>query len=214
MKLAELNELDFNNAGEWPLPMQALAMLFIIGAVAGAGYWFFIQDRLAELNVARAAERQLRQELMIKQRLAPDVAARQGQLEALRTRLDSQLSQLSSRTETADLLEDITRLGNANGLSFETFKPESEQPRGFYAAKPISIRARGGYHQFGLFASGLAALPPPVTLDNVKLMTPQLRPGRRADGDAGLLLIEATLQTYRLLDRGDQAVVANKTGAR
>lgn len=214
MKLAELNELDFSNAGEWPLPMQALAVLFVIGAVVGAGYWFFIQDRLAALNTARGAEGQLRQELMIKQRLAPDVASRQGQLEALRLRLDSQLSQLSSRTETADLLEDITRLGRTNGLSFETFKPETEQPREFYAARPISIRARGGFHQFGLFTSSLAALPRLVTLENVKLMTPQLRPGRRAAGDGGLLLIEATLQTYRLLDRKDPAVVANKGGAR
>lgn len=214
MKLTELNELDFNNAGEWPLPMQALAVLFVIGAVVGAGYWFFIQDRLAALNTARGAEGQLRQELMIKQRLAPDVASRQGQLEVLRSRLDNQFNQLSRRTETADLLEDISRLGKANGLSFETFKPESEQSREFYAASPISIRARSSYHQFGLFASGLAALPRLVTLDNVKLMNPQFRPGRRADGDAGSLLIEATLLTYRMLDQGDQAAVASKGGAR
>lgn len=214
MTLAELNEMDFNNAGEWPRLMQALAVLFVIGAVVGAGYWFFIQDRLATLNTARGAEGPLRQELMIKQRLAPDVASRQNQLEELRTRLDSQLSQLSRRTETAELLEDISRLGTANGLSFDTFKPEREQPREFYAAEPVLIRARGGYHQFGLFASSLAALPRLVTLDNVKLMTPQLRPGRRADGDSAGLLIEATLQTYRLLDNGDQAVVASKAKAK
>ena len=57
-----------------------------------------------------------------------------------------------------DLLEDVSNTGKKSGLDFELFKPEAEQPKDFYAAKPITIKAKGSYHQFGAFVSGVAAL--------------------------------------------------------
>ena len=39
MKLSELNDLDFNEAGSWPTPIKAIAILIVIAA----GVWLISQ---------------------------------------------------------------------------------------------------------------------------------------------------------------------------
>ena len=42
MKL-DLNNLDFNNIGSWPLAAKAIAIAMICAVVAGLVYWFDTQ---------------------------------------------------------------------------------------------------------------------------------------------------------------------------
>ncbi len=76
----------------------------------------------------------------------------------------------------------------------------------------MRVRARGRYHQFGAFLSRVTALPRIVALKQVKLIKPRSRTNREPDGDDRLLVIEATLQTYRYLEKpvGTQANGATK----
>ena len=97
----------------------------------------------------------------------------------------------ASEESVADLLVDVSQTGLAAGLEFELFQPQGEVPKDFYAELPIKIRVIGGYHEFGEFVSGLAALPRIVTIHDV-----QIKP--RPNND--LLVLEATARTYRYLD--------------
>ena len=189
MNLSELNDLDFNNAGSWPAAIKAVAILLVIAAVGAAGYWFDTKDLLSELDASRHIEQELREEFTRKQKVLANIDAYRAQIEELKGLLATMLKQLPTRTEMPDLLEDISNTGRSNGLAFELFKPQSEQPRDFYAANPIAIRARATYHQFGAFISSIAALSRIVTLEQATL-----------SGKDDALLIEATLQTYRYLD--------------
>ena len=40
-----LNELDFENIGSWPIGTRLLAAFLIFAAVLGGGYYYFTQDR-------------------------------------------------------------------------------------------------------------------------------------------------------------------------
>lgn len=223
MKFSDLNNLDFNNAGSWPPLAKTIAVIIVIAAVAGFGYWVDTSSQLDSLESARATERQLRQEFIERQRVMANIDAYRANIETMRTTLDTLLRQLPTRTEMPDLLEDISNTGRKNGLNFELFKPEAEQPREFYAAKPISIKARASYHQFGSFISNIAALSRIVTLENLSLLDPQQQqqqsqPGRPAAASkpgetAKPLLIEATLQTYRYLDE-DETAAAEPSGSK
>jgi type IV pilus assembly protein PilO len=105
----------------------------------------------------------------------------------------------------------VSNTGKKNGLDFELFKPEAEQPRDFYAAKPITIKAKATYHQFGAFVSGVAALSRIVTLENVTLGGVGGAKGATggAKGKTELVDIQATLQTYRYMDEGSAPAEAS-----
>jgi type IV pilus assembly protein PilO len=209
MNLSEINlsDIDLREAGGWPLAGKLVLAALVMVVVLGGGYYFFASDQLEALERAASEEQRLRQEFVQNQRVAANLEAFRAQLEQMETDLEIMLRQLPTGTEMPDLLEDISNTGKRNGLEFELFRPEAEQPRDFYAAKPITIRATGTYHQFGAFVSGVAALPRIVTLENATLSgvaagRPPARgaaPARRRQ-DNEPLTIQATLQTYRYMD--------------
>jgi type IV pilus assembly protein PilO len=218
MNLSEFKDLDFSNIASWPPLAKAVAAVLVVVVVSGLGYWFFTKSQLESLNSVRLTEQQLREEFMAKQRVMANIDAYRAQIEEMQTTLDDMLRQLPTRTEMPDLLEDVSNTGKQNGLQFELFKPESEQPREFYSAKPISIRARANYHQFGAFVSSVAALPRIVTLENATLVDPQQTGNRNTTANASVasskpLVIEATLQTYRYLDEETEDDATNTQGA-
>jgi len=171
MNLSEINinDIDIREAGDWPLAGKMVLVVLVIAAVLGAGYYFLTEQRLLDLEKVTLEEKGLRQEFTEKTRATANLEALREQLRQMEADLQVMLKQLPTGTEMPDLLEDISNTGKKNGLEFELFKPEAEQPRDFYAAKPITIKARGTYHQFGAFVSGVAALSRIVTLENATL---------------------------------------------
>ena len=218
MNLSEinLNDIDLREAGDWPWVGKIVLVVLVIAAVLGAGYYFFTSDRLEELDRVTREEQQLRQEFIEKQRVAANLESFRAQLKQMEAELEVMLRQLPTGTEMPDLLEDVSSTGKKNGLDFELFKPETEQPRDFYAAKPITIKAQGTYHQFGAFVSGVAALSRIVTLENATLASASGKAvkGSKKAGDAESLSIQATLQTYRYMDEADAPAAGQQKGKR
>ncbi len=211
MNLAELSNLDFNNPGNWPVLAKVIAVVIILAAGAGAGYWFLWQHQLQKIENLQAEEIKLREDFVRKQRVTANRDAYRARIEQMQKSLDVMLRQLPTRTQMPELLEDISNTGRRNGLNFVLFRPENEQPREFYAAQPIAIEAYASYHQFGAFVSSISALSRIVTLENASLAD-QSQPGARrsntpvAQPGGGLdpLLIKAKLNTYRYLEEESQ----------
>lgn len=188
-----LSELDFNESGEWPVIIKALAILLLCILVWGGGYYFIIKDKQAELLGLEQKEQHLRTEFEAKSVKAINLEAYKKQMVEMKTAFASMLKQLPRKSEVADLLIDISRTGLINGLQFELFKPEGERPIDFYAELPISMKVTGTYHQFGDFVSGIAALPRIVTLHNLTMA-----PLGKASGKMSLTI---TAKTYRYFDQ-------------
>lgn len=193
MNLDDLNSLDFNNIGNWPLPARILAILVVCVAVLFAGYWFDTKDQIKILEQAQAKEQELKNSFEKKQADAANLEAYRQQMKEMEKTFGTLLLKLPSKTEIAELLVDISRVGLDSGLEFELFKPGSETPRDFYAEFPISLRVKGTYHQLGNFVSGVAALPRIVTIHDLSL----------TKGKAGELTMSATANTYRYLDKDE-----------
>jgi type IV pilus assembly protein PilO len=195
----DLNELDFSNAGNWPVVIKLVAIVLVCAAVGFAGYWFDTKDQIQVLDNARAKEEELKKEFETKQAVAANLEAYKQQMKEMERSFGALLLQLPSKTEVAELLVDVSREGLKAGLEFELFKPGAEIVREFYAEYPINIRVVGTYHQFGNFASGIAALPRIVTLHNLKIGQ-QKSKDKKSAGDSQLIM-EATANTYRYLDQ-------------
>ena len=116
------------------------------------------------------------------------------------------LTQLPGKTEIPNLLVDISQTGLAAGLQEELFQPLDENQKDFYAEKPIKIRLKGSYHEFGKFVSEIAALPRIVTLHDIEI-------GRESGDSTGEdLVLKVTAKTYRYLeDEEDEEEVEAKS---
>ena len=194
----ELQSLDVNDVGRWPLVFRAAVIAIVFFVIVGLGiYWFIIEDKSPKLSRAQEEEQELRVTFENKQRKAANYDAYKAQLAQIEQSFGTMLRQLPGKTEIPSLIVDISQTGLAAGLQEKLFVPQAENPRDFYAEKPINIRLSGSYHEIGNFVSGIAALPRIVTLHNITI-TPETN-------DAfDVLSMEVTAKTYRYLDEEAQ----------
>ena len=74
------------------------------------------------------------------------------------------LTQVPTDFEIPNLIEDISKLGIANGLKFELIQPETEIKDGLLTVLPIKIVVTGQYHQLAKFITQIAMLQQIVIL--------------------------------------------------
>jgi len=191
MDTQDFRDINFKDAGEWPVAIKVIAFVLLASAIIGAGYWFDTKDQYIVLEKKEKKEQQLRKKFEKKQAKAVNLEAYREQLADMEESFGAMLRQLPDKTEVAALLVDVSQTGLAAGLEFELFKPQAQIKKDFYAELPIDIKVRGGYHEFGEFISGLAALPRIVTIHNIRITKPK---------GGGKLILQATAKTYNYLD--------------
>ena len=193
----DLKNLDFNNAGAWPVPVKTFFCVLLAAVILVLGWYFVVDDQRIELEGLQAQEERLRKDFEFKQGKAANLEPLKEQLAEMEVMLFQMLRQLPSRTEMPDLIVDISQTALATGIQNELFRPGNESQKDFYAEQPISLRMVGTFHQFGAFVSGVASLPRVVimTMHDISLSP------RSGEGiGPGALLLEGTVKTYRYLD--------------
>lgn len=205
MKLSELNNLNLENIGSWPLPVRIVVAGLLFAVLLGAAYLQDISTLQDELAAAVESEMQLKQAFETKQRKAANLNGLKEQLADIQQTFGDLLKRLPNKTEVAALLVDISQQGLGAGLEFELFKPGSETPSDFYVELPIQIRVIGDYHAFGKFISGMSDLPRIVTNHNISI-SPL--------GASGKLVLETTAKTYRYMDDEEEAAEKAKAPAK
>jgi len=200
MTLDELNNLDPQNIGAWPLPVR-IVLIALICAAIGYGAWAKdVNPQLESLDKVVKEEVSLKQTFETKQKKAANLKALKEQLAEMKQSFGDMIRQLPDQTEVAGLIVDISQTGLAAGLEFELFKPGAEKPAEFYSELPISIRVVGEYHQFGEFVSGIATLPRIVTTHDISIS----KRGKGSEGTGGSLVMNATAKTYRALEEEEE----------
>lgn len=196
--IEELQSLDVNDVGRWPLPFRLAVIVIVFMVVLGLGvYWFIVKDKAPQLSRVQEEEQQLRVTFENKQRKAANYDAYKAQLAQIEQSFGTMLRQLPGKTEIPSLIVDISQTGLAAGLQEKLFIPQGEIPKDFYAEKPIKIRLTGGYHEIGNFVSGIAALPRIVTLHDINIT-------QEDKNEFDNLSIEVTAKTYRYLEEEAQ----------
>ena len=192
--LEEIQSLDVNDVGRWPLAFRAAVIAIVFVVVVGFGiYWFIIEDKAPQLQRERATEETLRVTFENKQKKAANYDAYKSQLSQMEQSFGTMLRQLPGETEIPSLIVDISQTGLAAGLQEKLFQPQAEIRKDFYAEKPIKITLSGGYHEIAKFVSGVAALPRIVTLHDINI-TPD------ATDSYDNLTLAVTAKTYRYLE--------------
>ncbi len=206
----QLRNLDARDVGRWPFLFRALAVALVFAVATGLLVWYFVyseaQGNIPDLRAAEAEQQSLWATFDQKQRKAANLEAYRQQLDEIERSFGAMLRQLPGRTEVPSLLVDISQSGLAAGLQEKLFQPGQETRRDFYAELPIKIRLTGGYHEFGEFVSGVAALPRIVTLHDIQISQNTGRGGARGTAaPTDDLTLDVTAKTYRYLEESELA---------
>jgi type IV pilus assembly protein PilO len=200
----QLRGLDFNDIGRWPWVFHVFFVALFWVLVSAVGYYFLVhKPQMPQLEKAQREEQDLRASLEEKQRKAANFDRYKLQLAEIERSFGTMLRQLPGQTEIPNLLVDISQTGLGAGLQEELFQPMDEIRRDFYAEKPIKIRLKGAYHEFGSFVSDIAALPRIVTLHDIEIAPA----GKEAGPDD--LVLNVTAKTYRYLEEDELAAAAD-----
>jgi type IV pilus assembly protein PilO len=188
----DVNDLDLDNIGSWPVVIKMLIWAMILAAVLSAGFYYDIKDLQTMLAKEEAGEVKLRKDFEKKAFQAANLDAYRQQMVDMEESFGALVSQLPSDTEVPGLLEDITNKGLLNGLEIGTIDLRDETAKEFYVELPIAISATGSYHDLGAFISGMAGLPRIVTLHDFNISASK-------EGSSALQM-SIVAKTYRYKD--------------
>lgn len=162
--LASFRGVNWNNPGSWPMVVKGTVYLSAFVLVLGAAYMVFVTKLNKQIESEQKKEAGLLTDYEEKAFKAMNLDSYKKQLVDMEEAFGALLRQLPKDTEVPSLLEDINHTGLGSGLEFQSIDLGQEVKQEFYAELPISIKARGDYHGFGAFVSGVASLPRIVTL--------------------------------------------------
>lgn len=198
---------DFNNVGSWPMAVKVIAWGLAFAACCGVGFMLHITNLQDDLAKVQKQETELRTDYEKKAFEATHLEAYRQQQFEMEESFQAILRQLPGDTEIPGLIEDITLVGNKNGLAFTSIDLLPEVQHEFYVEKPIDIIVTGSYHDLGSFVSDVADLSRIVTLHDFEISPvgkPRRGGARSADATAndgsGLLQMKITAKTYRYHD--------------
>jgi type IV pilus assembly protein PilO len=165
MTVDDLRHLSIREVGNWPLLPKIALLAAILVVIVALGALFDWKDQWDTLGAAQNEEDQLKSQYSQKKAKAINFDLYVQQLKEVEQSFGALVKQLPNRAEIDALLTDINQAGLGRGLTFELFRPASqERMQDFYAELPINLRITGTYHDMGAFASDVAQLPRIVTL--------------------------------------------------
>lgn len=198
----DLNDLTFDNIGVWPWAAKILVVVLLVAIIFGIGIMFIVKPQFSQLYQARQEENDLRFTFKAKAEMAGNLDKYKEQVATMETMFNTLLHQLPSRSEMPNLIEDISKLGVANGLEFKLIKPLPEENLEFYVEMPIEMSVIGDYHQLAEFISAMAGLERIVTLNDFKITAADQgkRGEQRKISKVGDLKMDIVAKTYRYLN--------------
>jgi type IV pilus assembly protein PilO len=201
MKILELNELTLTNLALWPLPIKIGVIVMGCLLIIGLGYGFDVRMQLSLLNKTKQNQANLQAEFQMKAAQAGKVVFYEKQLQTLQQVLADMVKQLPNSTEIPNLLEEVSKLGVANGLHFQLFKLMPENKLKFINELPLQISVIGNYHQLALFINQTASLNRIVTLQDFTIEPSKAKAAvSQKENDAPAkecLIMNLTAKTYR-----------------
>ena len=204
MNSINLNELSFDNVGQWPKLIKYSLVIFLSFLIIALGYWLIVKSSFDDYSNLQSQEITLKKDFELKQHQASNLQAYRMQMTEMKDRFGNMLKQLPTQNEMPGLLEDISKTGIASGLSFQLFAPMPEVLHDFYIEVPIKIIVVGNYHQFAVFLSSVAEMSRIVTLHDFVISRDESSANKQNKlteeqlANAGeLLTMEITAKIYR-----------------
>ena len=187
--LASLSaNLDWRDFGAWPAPLRVGLGAASFAVALAVGGWVVFGGMAARNDALEAEEGALRAQLASSARQVANLDQLRSQGEVLERVFADRRARLLAASETAGLIEDITKAAEANHLAIDGIEFAESHRLDHYTELPMSVRVAGSYHQLGAFAGALANLRRILTLHDF-----EIEPG----ASPGDLRMRLDLKTYQ-----------------
>ncbi|QBY04677.1 pilus assembly protein PilP [Thalassotalea sp. HSM 43] len=193
--LSELNDLDLNNIGQWPVVAKTILAIVVVAFVSYLVYYVLVSDKITTLEQEIAREVKLKTDYEAKYYVSANLELFREQMEEAEELFAKQIKRLPESHETPGLLDDITFVGTTSRLEFKKLNWQPEIQQKFYVELPIQVQVTGSYHDFGEFVSKISGLPRIVTLHDFSIA------GTKAGMD-GELTLTLQAKTYKYREAG------------
>ena len=189
----DINDIDWNNMGSWPLAGRVFFAVLVFFGVLIALYFVDVQSSIERYDSVVAQEETIKKDFETKAFRVANLGAYKKQLAEIEESFGSLLRQLPRDTEVPGLLEDITTSAVGANLEIRSIKLDKETETEFYTELPINIDVVGEYHDFGAFVSSVAGLGRIVTLHDFSVAP-------LSSTNNNQLNLKITAKTYRYND--------------
>lgn len=193
LEVGDINNIDWENMGSWPLVGKIVFCAVIFCVVALGGYFYFVSESIEQLESAMQKEESLKRDFETKSFRAANLEAYKSQLIEMEETFGTLLKQLPRDTEVPGLIDDISAAALGSGLDLNSMDPQPIRNTEFYKELPINIEVTGGYHEMGAFVSAVASMPRIVTLHDFSI-------ARSSQLGKGGLNMKISAKTYQYND--------------
>ncbi|OPL10908.1 MAG: hypothetical protein AVO38_04830 [delta proteobacterium ML8_D] len=155
----------------YALPVwQKAGICLLVLVIPIALFWFFfLSVRLEEIKTLSEKIPKQRQELVKLEAKSKQIPQLEKELKTMEEILQKALKLLPEKKDIPTFLPEISSLGNEARLDFLSFKPQTEQPKTFYAAIPISMEFNGPFHSTVDFFNNISNMARIVHIKSVSM---------------------------------------------
>lgn len=209
----QLNEIDFSTLdiheiGAWPLVLRVVIIVVACIVSVFVVYFLILSGDITSLEAQKLQLENKRKDFKEKYNMAVNLDAYKKQMQEMQSTYSDLLKELPATSDIPNLVDSISRAGEANYIKFSAIKiGEPQSSGGFYMELPISFSLVGTYHNIGKFISEILKLPRIVTIGDFSL--------RVADSEVnsgsskGQLQMNLEVKTYWLSNNNDDKNNAN-----
>lgn len=187
-----LNSLNKDNYGSAPLPVKVFMIVMMLAVIGALAYFLVIKPKREEIAGAEAQQQVLLDAYKEKELKARYLQEYKDQVAQMELDFAELLNQLPKDKQVSTLVEGINMVGSGSGIRFKGITVPDEVEKEFFIEQPINITAVGEYHQFGSFATGIAALPRIITMHDFEVRNTQPSLDKMPE-----LELTLTTKTYR-----------------
>jgi len=147
-------------------------ILIVVGLLVllGGGITYFSYfPKYKEITNLTKEHIKLEQDLARSKRKAAEIDSHRKKMEVAEIEFRQALQALPEKTEIESLLTNVSSSGQASGLEFLLFQPQTEVGKEFYAEIPVSIQVDGNYHNVGMFFDKVSRLSRIVNIQDIKM---------------------------------------------
>ena len=165
----DLNEIEFSNIGSWKTLHQTLTILLCCFALSGLFFYYVTLPKMGVFDKTKAKELTLKSTFQAKAALSSNLEEYKLQKIEMQLIFETLLGRLPSKSEVARLLDDISFIGQENGLKFKSISWGKTQQLKLSLMVPVRMEIEGKFKAFGQFAADIATLPRLLILDDITI---------------------------------------------
>lgn len=196
MSQINIEDLQFNEIGQWPKGMKAVVLVIVLLLSFGVGYFITLKEPITQVTKSIKLEKKKRKQFKSSYDQAINLDAYKKQMVEMQSLFKNLLEQLPSDVQIPSLVDEISQKAAANGVRFRLLEPGKKISKGFYAELPIHLELLGDYHSLGGFVDDISKLSRIVTLHNFEISYPKSLKSRLDDSGNEILVMKVEAKTY------------------